>query len=93
MNKHKNVEGPINSGHQQELPSKTVTRQYSGREDRLFIAEHCSLYVTDHFSDLCKPCFSYNKGTCKLKLHWMNCTAICITFGDHILKNKSRRFR
>lgn len=54
----------------------------------LFVAEHCSLRVVDHLSELCKSCFKDSKACKNLRLKWSKCSAIvCNVLAPHFSGN------
>lgn len=86
--KHKTAEAPFSNQRQRQAiiqfeQSSDDIRETEGGVS-LFIAEHCSLRVVDHLSELCKSRFSDSKSCKNLKLKRSKCSAVvCNVLAPH----------
>lgn len=84
--KHKKAEEPFSTERQGTIPFEKVSGDTHVTEGNvsLFIAEHCSLRVVDHLSELCKVRFADSKGCKNFKLKRTKCSAIvCNVLAPH----------
>lgn len=85
-NKHKKAEEPFSAERRTILTFKKLgeAKKVEGTL-AMFVAEHCSIRVVDHLSEVCKVCFSDSKAGSelqvkKIKVFWSNMQYSCATF-------------
>ena len=88
-NKHKKAEEPFSTERQTVLPFKKLgeAKKVEGTL-AMFVAEHCSIRVVDHLSEVCKVCFNDSKAGSEQKLKRSKCSGIiCNILAPHFTEN------